>query len=204
MKLVQLSGEKGKGKFAKVDDEDYDKVLSLGSWNYTPAGYACHSSHRDMKSIKTFMHRFIMEAPKGMEVDHINHDTLDNRKSNLRVCSHQSNSMNRKRKAKYYFYSARYKRWEVAYRGKYFGRYKTEQEAKEIVTKIKSGQEIKKSPRKRPMLPKGVRLMKNCNKRPFGAVVKENGKQKYLGCFETAKEAEEAYLKYWGERNAIL
>lgn len=41
------------------------------------------------------MHRLIVGAPTGMDVDHINHDTLDNRKSNLRVCSHSENLRNR-------------------------------------------------------------------------------------------------------------
>ena len=41
--------------------------------------------------------RFLMRAPKGMHVDHINGDTLDNRRCNLRVCTHAQNQWNRKR-----------------------------------------------------------------------------------------------------------
>ncbi|MCE7699722.1 MAG: HNH endonuclease [Methanobacterium paludis] len=44
------------------------------------------------------MHRLIMGAPKGMVVDHINHNGLDNRKSNLRVVTHRQNMQNRKNK----------------------------------------------------------------------------------------------------------
>lgn len=43
-----------------------------------------------------FLHRFITDAPKGMVVDHINHDTLDNRDENLRIISHCENLQNRK------------------------------------------------------------------------------------------------------------
>jgi hypothetical protein len=44
------------------------------------------------KSIK--LHRFILNAENGSVVDHINHNPLDNRKSNLRITTHKNNSRN--------------------------------------------------------------------------------------------------------------
>jgi hypothetical protein len=43
-----------------------------------------------------YMHREIMRAPKGMDVDHIHHDTLDNRKSEMRLATEQQNVFNRR------------------------------------------------------------------------------------------------------------
>ena len=42
------------------------------------------------------IHKFIMNAPKGMCVDHINHDGLDNRRENLRICTYSQNSQNKR------------------------------------------------------------------------------------------------------------
>jgi hypothetical protein len=44
------------------------------------------------------MHKFIMNAPKGMCVDHINHNGLDNRRENLRICTYSQNSQNKRRR----------------------------------------------------------------------------------------------------------
>ena len=43
------------------------------------------------------MHQMILEVPKGMVVDHINNDTMDNRNANLRPATRAQNSRNRKK-----------------------------------------------------------------------------------------------------------
>lgn len=92
-KLIPLT----QGKFAKVDNEDFDRVKNI-NWRYSN-GYA-----RSGKS--TFMHRFILGVTGDIKIDHIFHDTIDNRKSQLRIASTLENNRNQKiRKG----YSSKYK-----------------------------------------------------------------------------------------------
>ena len=88
---------KNLGLVAFVDDEDY---TWLRQWNWSAVstqrlngGYAMR---RDNSSGKTIlMHRLLLDAPEGMEVDHINGNGLDNRRANLRLVSLQQNRQNR-------------------------------------------------------------------------------------------------------------
>jgi hypothetical protein len=77
---------------AIVDSEDWDLVKNH-DW-YLHSGYA--RTQRDY--IGHFMHRLIMGEPPnlGLEVDHINRNKLDNRKSNLRWVTRSMNNANRK------------------------------------------------------------------------------------------------------------
>jgi hypothetical protein len=89
-------------KVAIVDDEDYDRVMeaisSRSKWYAcsppTSKKYYAMGGHRDLS-----IHRVVMKAPKGMDVDHINGDPLDNRKENLRLCSRSENCRNKKVRA---------------------------------------------------------------------------------------------------------
>jgi len=87
------------GKEALVDDDDYEMLMEH-KWFANKAGknhYAITSlpTQLDGERKRSKMHRAIMKPLQGLEVDHINGDTLDNRKENLRVCTHQQNQANR-------------------------------------------------------------------------------------------------------------
>lgn len=87
-KQIPLSGKKGQGKFALVDDKDYE-VLAQYKWHLSN-GYAVRRGNKP-----TSMHRAIMQPPSDLQVDHINGDRLDNRRCNLRLCTGGQNKRNR-------------------------------------------------------------------------------------------------------------
>lgn len=83
----------------KVDIEDL-WLLSEYRWRIRPDGYVvCPKG-----SSSLLLHRLVMNAPQRMSVDHINGDPSDNRRLNLRVCTHQENLSHRTGK----------RRWERA------------------------------------------------------------------------------------------
>jgi len=112
-----------------IDEEDYEK-LSQSKWTAQKIGNNFYVMKKDKDNKSILMHRLILELddPKKV-VDHINGDTLDNRKENLRACSKSLNALNSK-KWKGYYYDKRKNKWHVRIvifqANKYFN---TEQEA---------------------------------------------------------------------------
>lgn len=84
---------------AYVDDEDYG-ILSERRWSLSLKGYPrTGTTNRAFMPGKRQawpqMHQVILWCPKGMEIDHIDGNPLNNQKSNLRVCTRSQNMMNR-------------------------------------------------------------------------------------------------------------
>ncbi len=89
MRKIPLN--KGKnGKFALVSDESYEQVI-VHNWYLDSRGYA----RTNINKVPITMHRFLLEAQPGQEIDHKNRDKLDNQLDNIRFCTHQENMFNR-------------------------------------------------------------------------------------------------------------
>lgn len=92
MKGLQLT----KNREAIIDDEDFE-FLNQWKWSIHQAGRYQYAARQNKgKIIK--LHRLLMKAKAGDVVDHKNGDTLDNRRSNLRLCSKGQNNMNVKKR----------------------------------------------------------------------------------------------------------
>jgi len=99
MKEIELS----QGKRALVDAEDYE---GLNQWKWSALRdkggrcfYAVRSYQDGKKRQLTYMHRQIMGAQSGQEIDHQDGNGLNNRRANLRFCTRGQNSANRKKRA---------------------------------------------------------------------------------------------------------
>lgn len=88
MRVIDL----GHGRVAIVDAEDYERVAQH-SWRYNPRGSGYAIGLVDGKTAQ--LGRFILGVTdRGSVVDHIDHDTLDCRRANLRVCTNALNRRN--------------------------------------------------------------------------------------------------------------
>lgn len=95
MKQIPLT----QGMVAIVGDTDYDS-LSQFRWYTSKWGntyYAMrHSRMSESMPEIILMHRIILNAPKGIQIDHINRNGLDNRRANLRFCTRSENAMHQR------------------------------------------------------------------------------------------------------------
>ena len=97
MALIPLT----QGMSAIVDDDIADELLSM-KWHAVKMGTPRRVLFYAVRNVTIakytgrleLMHRRIMNAPKGKVIDHINSNTLDNRRENLRVCSQKENMQN--------------------------------------------------------------------------------------------------------------
>lgn len=140
MKEIKLT----QGKVALVDDEDYE-YLNQWKWYAYKHKYKHTYYARKSKNNKCIlMHRIIMNTPPNLQVDHVYHNGLDNRKfieingrlkQNLRNCTNSQNSMNKTAlgKSKYLgvSYVGKYITAKIRINGRlrYLGSFKTEDAA---------------------------------------------------------------------------
>lgn len=134
MKKIPLT----QGKFALVDDEDYEWLNQWKWFAHNRRGYYYAARTENGKTIS--MHREILGLKHGnkQDSDHINHNTLDNCRLNLRICSRTQNTMNQislcgTSKYKGVCWHKRDKKWfaqiQVCGKHKFLGNFKLEMEA---------------------------------------------------------------------------
>ena len=87
-KEIQLT----QGQVTTIDDKDYPSV-SKHKWYAKKSKYG-YNAYTSINGKDTKLSRFIMKPKKNMVVDHINHNTLDNTRNNLRICTSHQNNMN--------------------------------------------------------------------------------------------------------------
>lgn len=95
------------GRETSVDVSDLPLVQDL-AWSLTSTGYArARCAGRNVK-----LHFLLMPPRDGYEIDHVNRDKLDNRRSNLRYATHRQNIANSLRPPTKSGYRGVYRRWD--------------------------------------------------------------------------------------------
>jgi hypothetical protein len=88
-----------KGIEVLIDDEDLEIITSIPWYANNQSEYIYFSYDRKIDGKRSILqlHRFVIKCnDKNKIVDHINGNTLDNRKCNLRICTKSQNAMNSK------------------------------------------------------------------------------------------------------------
>jgi hypothetical protein len=84
-------------QWAIIDVEDLERVQPYkwqASWRKTSKSFCATRTLRFGDVGHESLARYILQAPAHLQVDHVNHDTLDNRKANLRLCTKTENARN--------------------------------------------------------------------------------------------------------------
>jgi hypothetical protein len=121
---------------AIVDAEDYE-WLNQYKWHANPTnGSGTIYAARNVGRSSELMHRMIMRPPRGMVVDHINGNGLDNRRCNLRIVPPAVNAQNRRKRAgtksRFIGVSPCGNKWQAFIAHQYLGRFDDEVEAAKV------------------------------------------------------------------------
>lgn len=144
MKILRIDSPKYGLINILLDDEDYKKIekdFNNLNWTITKNRNKFYVQKR-VNGKNIYLHRYIMNCPKGKYVDHINHNTLDNRKENLRITTNANNlrngeiRVNNKTGVKGVYFDNKRNKYvaniKVNYKGIFLGRFDTLEEAQKI------------------------------------------------------------------------
>nr|WP_304220047.1 HNH endonuclease [Fredinandcohnia onubensis] len=138
---IILRNKDGKEKARTlIDKEDLDRVKANGyTWFYYKGNGYPYAVANNSEGQRIYLHRYIMNTPEGMVIDHRDHNTLDNRKSNLTNATISQNQQNRlgarkgsKSGIRGVSWDETNQDWIVNVKGNYYGRYKDIEEAKRV------------------------------------------------------------------------
>lgn len=115
MKTINLT----QGKVALVDDEDYE---SLSKYKWYACKHGCyyalrHDQESSTRNPKAMHHEIMVKNPRGMTIDHIDGNGLNNQRMNLRICTTAQNQWNSSKRTnnksgfKGVYFHHRDKRW---------------------------------------------------------------------------------------------
>lgn len=144
MKILRIDSPKYGLINILLDDEDYKKIekdFNNLNWTITKNRNKFYVQKR-VNGKNIYLHRYIMNCPKGKYVDHKNHNTLDNRKQNLRITNNADNlrngeiRINNKTGVKGVYFDNKRNKYvaniKVNYKGIFLGRFDTLEEAQKI------------------------------------------------------------------------
>lgn len=123
-----------------IDKEDYGKIRQY-KWFLSERGYVRTKFMRYGETRRYRLHSLILGEKEGLITDHINHDTLDNRKQNLRHATRAQNGWNSLNAVRHSVtkYKGKF-RSSLGYKSKilYLGHWDTREEAEDVIEKVKS------------------------------------------------------------------
>jgi hypothetical protein len=93
MKFIRLT----QGKITVIDTRDWLRVSRYKRWHAVNWGGRFYAATTLKNGRKLYLHRLLLNAPADAQIDHINGNTLDNRRSNLRISTASTNQQNRHR-----------------------------------------------------------------------------------------------------------
>lgn len=101
--VIFIPRKLGRALRCLVDADDLPKIMALGrsvsaGWNSSSKTFYCYCAQGGglYPRYNVWLSRLVTDAPPGLDVDHGNHNGLDNRKLNLKVCTRSVNLLNRK------------------------------------------------------------------------------------------------------------
>jgi hypothetical protein len=147
MKKVDISTKKYPNIFALVDDNEYERI-NKNHWYVMSSKknlYAVRTKGKRGKTKTILMHRELLGYEGTLLIDHRDHNTLNNKKDNLRICTTSQNTMNMirtKKESSIYkgvFYDKERNKWQTNimrnYKKIFIGRYGKEKDAAKAYNK---------------------------------------------------------------------